>query len=284
MKHPAHYFIVYLFLMGPDPTIGGVQRQLHRTGLALPPEEVLSAFQQTLPALPSDLEVLPMNKGTYAFLRSQRILSLVTPDEITEKVDLLMTDTALRHRVETLLLGRVSPREVVRLIGKEPATLPVVQEFQHYFWNTTRMTVQDWEVYFSWDASKDSPQRSLPYKHPLRSALLGGESLACYHAGLEQKLDGQKLLEKVLWANASLLADVEQLPPGPEKALMLGTVTRSITRALQLRNESDAAIQDTIKMFEKFQVRLPGGRITTLADLAPTGSISRSRGKEEKKG
>lgn len=64
------------------------------------------------------------------------------------------------------------------------------------------------------------------------------------------------------------------LPLSQRKVEMLGTLSRNIARADERLKASDTALQEILQQFEKFKVIADDEEIVTLAELAPTGTVS----------
>ena len=177
-----------------------------------------------------------------------------------------------REKVEQLLIGNVSPREVsyrLQRIGTHVSDAAVA-EFRHYFWDTREMGIADWAAYFA----EDRQGRTHILMSPYMAALRGGPDLALYRAGIKTKLDTKKIMEGVMRELWHTFQETCTLPLSQRKVEMLGTLSRNIARADERLKASDTALQEILQQFEKFKVIADDEEIVTLAELAPTGTVS----------
>jgi hypothetical protein len=226
----------------------------------------------------------PQDALSKKWLKAKAIYSLVHPDETTREMKTeILESPALREKVDTLLIGRVSPSEAAFRLQKQGYSLSpsAIEEYRHYFWNTEDMGLSDWVAYFQSDADPDDGSgRTQGRRSPLKSSLLGGPDLAKYKVGIAQELDGKKILAELQQELYFTFREIKTLPVSEKKVVMLSAVTRSLARLDERISSSDQALQDTLKRFEKFKVITDTTRPPSLAQLAPQGTIS-SRSKTE---
>ena len=154
-----------------------------------------------------------------------------------------------------------------------------VAEFRHYFWNTGEMGLSDWVKYFEADGGKTGSGRTAATKTTLRAALDCGPEIARYFVGIEQNIDGKKVLLELQAENYYVFQQLRAMPLSAAKVEGLAIITRNLLRIDERISAGDMALQDTLRRFEQFKVRSDSTKVPSLADLAPTGSISqKSRG------
>lgn len=273
--HPAWRFILYLLVALEDPTLATVNSTLALHGLAACTETCLRrAFAEVNPIPAEFFPTSRTHVGTRNYLRRLRIQSLFTPEGHTEEMrDRLLADPRLRARVETLLLGRVPTQQIARRLTKEGDQISheAVEEFRHFFWNTQEMSLEDWAEYFSRDSGGRTGLGN--QRGTFTAALFCGPEVALHKAGLSRTVDVQASLERMASELDTTFREIQQLPLSPQKVEMLTTTVRTMLRVDERRQESDAALQDVLRRFERFRLRQDTAKLPTLGTLAPTGSI-----------
>lgn len=283
-RHPAEYFVAFLCASLEDPQERTVNSTLRLHGLAPIERAELSRIRQDS-VLPEGFKAWdPDHAPSKRWLKSKAIYSFMHPDETTREMKLKILEApAVREKVDTLLIGRVSTSEAAFRLQKIGHTVSAsaIEEYQHYFWNTGAMGLSDWVAYFQSDADPDDgSRRTQGRKSPLKSSLLGGPDLAKYKAGIAQEIDGKKILAELQQELYFTFREIKTLPVSEKKVVMLSAVTRSLARLDERISSSDQALQDTLKRFEKFKVITDTAKPPSLSQLAPQGTIS-SRSKTE---
>lgn len=284
MSHPAQYFIRYLMVAAEDISEAAINGTLRLYGLAPVEKEEYALLRAELESdQPEDLQL--WNRAhvpTRTWLRKHKIHSLVFPDaDVTEMNENILKDARLRQQIEVLLLGNVSHREISYRLQKKGFVVGeiAVAEFRHYFWNTGEMGLSDWVKYFEADGGKTGSGRTAATKTTLRAALDCGPEIARYFVGIEQNIDGKKVLLELQAENYYVFQQLRAMPLSAAKVEGLAIITRNLLRIDERISAGDMALQDTLRRFEQFKVRSDGTKVPSLADLAPTGSISqKSRG------
>lgn len=275
-RHPAWFFILYLLVVLDDPSRDTVNQNLTGYGLAKCSDTCYQAAVSAVGAFPEDFFLgSRSHRASAQYLRKLRIFSLVHPDEAQEEMQKkILVDHGLRSKIDTLLLGRVSSREMAYKLKKsgEPISNLAVEEYRHYFWNTEIMSLEAWSSYF--DADSAGRTGKLDAASRLSSALVCGPTVAFQKVGFEQVLDRQKILDELQAELYSTFQEVRQLPLSDKKVEMLGNVSRALLRVDERQAASDTALQDVLRRFERFKVRGEGATPPSLFDLAPTGSVS----------
>lgn len=274
MEHPAHYFIAYLILVLDEPTLANVNSNLEGYGLSKVDQPGLSMISSELGAVPSWLKVYDSRDGkSTRWLRKRKVYSLFHPDQATQEMrNSILVSPRLREKIETLILGNVSPREAsyrLKKLGHLVSHL-AYSEYRHYFWNTEMMGVSGWAAYLERDSTKRTSELSPFYM----AAIRGGSEVAMYRVGVSKELDIKKALVEMAQEFYHCFLEVKELPTTPKKIEMLATITRGISRIDERLDSSDTALQDVLKRFEQFKVRADTDKIPTMVALAPSGSIS----------
>lgn len=283
MAHPARYLIRFLSL-SETLSLKEMNSSLALHGLAVATQEEVDAEVAALRNPPEDLRTYaPHHKPSRAWLKKMRIFSLFHPDAGTREMKTaILEQPRIREKVDTLILGNVQPAEIAYRLQKIGVRLGVVAiaEYRHYFWNTEHMGLSDWATYFHRDREEDSSGRTAATQEVLQSVLLGGPDLAKYRVGVHQEVDTRKLIQDLLLELQGTFYEVRALPLSTHKVEMLAILTRGIVRLDERLSQGEQALQDVLKRFEKFKVIGDDAKLPSLAQLAPTGSVS-SRSRRE---
>jgi hypothetical protein len=281
-RHPAENFVAFLCVSLEDAQERTINSTLRLYGLAPIERAELGRIRQGL-TLPEGFKAWdPNDPKSKRWLKQKAIYSLLHPDETTQEMkSSILEAPAVREKVDTLLIGRVSASEASYRLQKQghQVSAAAIEEYRHYFWNTEIMGLADWAEYFRADADPDDGSlRTQGRKSPLKSSLLGGPDLAKYKAGISIELDNKKILAELQQELYFTFREVKTLPVSDKKVAMLSALTRSLARLDERISSSDQALQDTLKRFEKFKVITDTTKPPAITQLAPQGSISsRSR-------
>lgn len=283
MAHPAHYFLRYLVVTQDDLSDQSINSTLVLHGLApASVADIAEARQEMEP--PEGFKLWDARHGpSKKWLRKKQVYSLVHPDSATHEMrDGILGSPRLRERLDTLLLGQVPATEIALRFQKSGTTLSAsaISEYRHYFWNPTNMGLSDWAHYFLRDRDDDGSGRTTSSRSTLKAVLHGGADMARYKAGLEQELNGKKILLELQQELYFTFREVRSLPLSEKKVAMLSAVARGLTRLDERLQAGDQALQDTLRRFEQFKIATDPGKVPSLAQLAPKGSIS-SKGQLE---
>lgn len=281
-RHPAEHFVAFLCISLEDAQERSINSTLRLYGLAPIERAELSRIRQES-APPEGFKIWdPTDAKSKKWLKEKAIYSLVHPDEPTQEMKASILEApAVREKVDTLLIGRVSAQEASYRLQKQGHTLSAtaIEEYRHYFWNTAIMGLADWVEYFRLDADPDDGSlRTQGRKSPLKSSLLGGPDVAKYKTGISIELDNKKILAELQQELYFTFREVKTLPVSEKKVVMLSALTRSLSKLDERISSSDQALQDTLKRFEKFKVITDTSKPPAITQLAPQGSVSsRSR-------
>jgi len=276
--HPSHYFIKYMLVSQDDIALDSVNSTLALHGMAPVEPLHLVEIRTEMGEPPEDFRPWDRShKPTNRWLRKQKTHSLFHPDEATfEMREGILKNPTLRRKVEGLLLGNVSYREIAYRLQKDglPVTDLAVAEYRHYFWNTEVMGLSDWAAYFELDKGEEGTGRTAATASVYNSALLAGPGLALYRMGVKKALDRQVVMLEIHEELYYTFMEIKSLPLSPQKVEMMGTTVRAIVRVDDQLRSSESALHDVLKKFERFKVLQDQATVPKLIDLAPTGSVS----------
>jgi len=282
VAHPSHFFIKYLLVSQEDVSRSSVNSTLALHGMAPVEPAYLAKLREEVGTTPEDFR--PWDKShavTSRWLRQQRIYSFFHPDDATfEMREKVLSSPPMRRRIEGMILGNVSAREISYRLQK--AATPVndiaISEYQHYFWNPEKMGLEDWSAYFDLDQGEEGTGRTAVIASVYKLALNGGADVALYRMGVKRELDRKTIMLELQEELYYTFLETKTLPLSPKKVEMLTNLTRALSRVDDQLRSSDTTLHDVLKKFERFKVLSDQATVPRLIDLAPTGTVSqRSR-------
>jgi hypothetical protein len=271
--HPAWYFIKWAILSSDDPAKSNVDATLKLYGLAPCSVDCYQSATEELGLPPEDFYYgSSTHRPTVRYLKDQRIYSMCVPDDVAvEMRDKVLADPTLRTKVDSLLLGRVSPKEISFRLKKHnhvSISAEALEEYCHYFWNVNRLSMTDWVDYF--DSDYEGRTGSPAVQNLMKTSLLSGPAVALYRVGIPRAVNSQQVLEELRDELYHTFLEVKQLPVSMQKVLMLKDLTGSLSRIDERMQAGDTALQDILRSFDLFKVVPKEQRVPNLADLAPT--------------
>lgn len=275
-EHPAKFYVRYLLVVQPDPSISAVNAQLRLYGFSELKQNQYDDIVDGLADTPPGFKMHDRkHRPSVGWLKSMRIYSLVHRDDITRQLfRRVLVRRPLRELIERFILGGVSATEAayrLKELGYPGITDAAVAEFAHYFWNAEQMGVADWANYFAEDGEQG---RTGHVQHDYLAALHGGPQLAMYRAGISVEVDTKNMLKRMrdeLWFT---FQEAKSLPLTQNKVMMLGVLTRNLLRVDARLSASDSALTDVLRRFEKFRVIDDSSPVPSMLELAPGGTVS----------
>lgn len=157
MKHPSHYYLVYLITRGY--TTAMIMDQMGELELPLPSNELGSDhFKRYLSELRAETQPpphfapssRPMPPATATWLKKQKIFNLWDGDPQALRAVDVLTAGEIRRFVDILLLSPMSFAGIVEKttswFGLDQNILDVgtLKFYAHYFWNPSCMAEKEW--------------------------------------------------------------------------------------------------------------------------------------------
>lgn len=163
-RSPSEYYVKFI-LSDPEREelpLEELAVRLRAAGVILPPQDVkyLRKIELDLedrgpdPFFPEDLRHGP----SQAFLQQERIWSMWHPDRTVQEALLIFSTPSIREHINALLVSALSPAVIITLLGRQLGISYLEQSitvYQHYFWNTSLLTVEEQERVYA-DAKSGS--------------------------------------------------------------------------------------------------------------------------------
>lgn len=273
-NHPAKFYIIFLMCTLEKPTLKNINTSLRSSGYVEIETEYLDTLKSSLPRTPTDFRPWDSkHRPSRSWLTKVGIYRMLHPDEyVNEMMDLIMARPRVRESVERLSLGNLEPSEISSKLSSKGYHLSdnSIANYIHYFWNNKSMSLSDWSHYLEED------QRTSPEKGTYEGALKGGSAVALYRLGIESEVDTRRVMQELQSELYHSFLEIKALPMSIKKIEMLSAVTRSLTKIDERLQQSDSALTDVLKKFEKFRVKAPVEGFKSLGRIASKGSVSRN--------
>jgi hypothetical protein len=145
-KHPSEVFILYLSLIKApiDDTLRGLD-------LPIMPPGYLSTIKDKVELAPKEFD--PTNKfhkESVSYLKEIGLYNFFYPDKYTKEAKKLLELPDVKHNIEQMLLVRNPPMRIMEIARRINAKFDMlvteegIDRFRHYFWNTSKMKMDDW--------------------------------------------------------------------------------------------------------------------------------------------
>jgi hypothetical protein len=206
-----------------------------------------------------------------AYLREQKVYELFMPDAAMEEAWSIVSDMNQRGVVESLIMGRCVVKTFIQKVNRAnnwKLTEEGIQSYQHYFWNTSLMTFDQWGR-FLYD-------RSANYSDYL-AFLKGTPALLMFKLRIEQHMESKDMIKRAQEISYYTLEQVN-LIPGTDSAKVksIGILTKSLTDCDASLSASDAQLSNVLKQFEQFRTEHNQLPAVSIKELAPGGNFSGS--------
>lgn len=277
VRHPSENFIKYLMTSGHQMSQDNAWVQMMVTNLGYPTpgtDYVLWLRGDINSRLPADFQ--PSNRfhaSSRHFMKQEGIFAIHTNDKGIREAHLLVTNLRARPIVESLLLGRIEPREVAKKINAKMATFFTsegIEAYRHYYWKVDLLRVEDWAVLLE------------QYEHQRQNALAivqVGSSMALHKTGFDQQIDSKSMLRTM---QQSIFFDFQEWRTkrhGSERTKAMATLAKAAVLVDEQLSQADSALKDSLRAFEQFRMETEKQAVPGMQDLAPGGNYTGSGAK-----
>ena len=268
--HPSEYLIKYLMVLPAGASDDWVQRQIVALALPRPSIEYLQETRLTLqpptPFNPSSTTDI----ASQAFLKGEKIHGMFFPDAPVLEANKLAADMRVRPAVEKLLLALEPLKSIAKRVNEkfgEFYTADGIGAYQHYYWNTRLLRVQDWELVFA--DHKYEQQEIL-------AILRCGPEYAYHRSGFKVVYEAKTVMQKMLEGLWLDFQEWQGKPNSRDKSrCMVGLATAAAKLDSQL-HEGQTNLKDTLGLFERIKVKTQKVEAPPIRQLALAGNFSRS--------
>lgn len=274
IRHPSESFIKYLMTCTHPSAADNVWVDTALVSLGFPrPDAALLTW------LRSDMNTRrPANFQTnnryhtpsVRFMRNEGIYGLHNPDKAAREAHLLVTNLRARPIIENLLLGRMEPKEIAKKANArlgEFFTADGIEAYSHYYWNTSRLSVQDWsQLLEDYDVQR---QNTL-------SIIQVGPSMALHKMGFQQIIDSKTILRDMLEGVYFDFREWKTHRHGTDRTKAITALAKSAVLLDGQLSMADSAIKESLRAFEQFRMQHSRDNVQSVRDLAPDGNYTNS--------
>lgn len=269
MRSPSEYFIKYLISKREhdENMILSIMEDFELDGRTA---KYVKDLKRRMEPFPEPWLPGKKDPASIAFLRKHGIKDLWYPNAQVKEAYTILGIPQLRADVEQLLLSPIRVEEVVSRLSKHHniiLTIEGVVAFGHYFWNKKLLSIDAW-VKFLEDrpgsykrttALRMSPDMA-PSVVPWITGLTGPPP--GFNSGTVSKRVRDAAFVKVL--------EIEHQPATLAHSKMMKNYGEVIRTAESEMRQSDVALKDVLKAFEKFRMRKDVDAIPSIEEVAGT--------------
>ena len=277
IRHPSENFLKYLMTSSHQWALNDdwVRMTVLQLGYPKIDNDYLLWLRSTLAArLPAGFD--PQNRyhrESVRFLRSEGIYSIHNPDKVIKEANLIVTNLRARPIIESLLLGRMDPKDVAKKVNSrlgEFFTSEGIETYAHYYWNTGLLKVEDWAQLLS---DYDVQRRNA------MAIVQVGPSLALHKMGFQQAIDSKTILKETMEALYFDMREWKAEPRSESRTTALTRIARGMVQLDAQLSQADSALKDSLRAFEQFRMQHAQASVPGIKDLAPDGNYSNSGAK-----
>jgi hypothetical protein len=277
IRHPSENFIKYLMTSGHQQADNDGWVAMMVTNLGYPPPDMqyLSWLRMDLDSkLPADFD--PTNRyhaASRRFMRSEGILGMHTRDKAVGEANLTVTNLRVRPVIESLLLGRLDPKDIAKKVNSKMATFYThdgIDAYRHYYWQVSILRVEDWAVLLE------------QYDHQRANALAivqVGAAMALHKTGFQQQIDSKSMLRTMQEALFFDFQEWRTKKHGSERSKAMASLAKSAVMVDTQLSQADSAMKDSLKAFEQFRMETEKRAVPGMHEIAPDGNYTGSGAK-----
>jgi hypothetical protein len=275
IRHPSEFFIKYLVSLPRNEANDDQWIVTNLTALGYPQAEwayIQELRISTLQDRPADFRPQDRyHRESVKYLRSHGIWSIYNQDDAMKEATVLITDLKSRQLIEQLLLSGMEPKEVAKKANAKLSkhfTVPGIESYRHYYWNTTICALSDWErIFRHYDPTTQSKALSI---------VKVGPAMALHQTGFSQHIESKNILKDMLTAVYFDFKDWQAQPFSENRTKAFAGLAKTAVIIDQQLAQADNALRESLKAFEQFRMQHNSTDITGVRDLAPGGNYSLS--------
>jgi hypothetical protein len=279
IKHPSESFIKFLMTsMSTNATKSDndwVQNMVVSLGYPAPDSDYLIKVRGDLSLkIPANFQ--PTNRyhqQSRKFLQSEGIWGLHNPDKATREANLVVTNLRARPIIESLLLGRIEPKEIAKKVNArlgEFFTTEGIDAYKHYYWNVGLLTVEDWDKLLKdYDLQRQNTM----------AIIQAGPAMALHKTGFQQQIDSKSMLRNMQETLYFDFMEWRSKPHGSERTKSMAALARTSVLVDIQMSQADSALKDSLKAFEQFRMKHAEAGVPDMKQVAPGGNYTGSGAK-----
>jgi len=275
-RSPSEYFLKFL-LSDPECDVLDIREMVEPLDIDSVSTAYLDDLRKELAPFPDPIKLEdPKHVLTKKWLRKHRIHDLWHETLAVKEAHAILQDRLLRSKIEPMLLADISPTTIIRRaqpITEIKLTVSGLRDYSFYFWNKGVMSSGQWSSYIidrhEWyplslalSLDKTVVNDQLPHELGLVDAPQIDLTEAALHMA---QIAYRKALE------------LEHRPASAKAARTLKTYISVVSLADEMQQRSGKPLQEVIKTFQKFRMRVDTAKVVEL-DLLSAGNDSENTG------
>ena len=282
-RSPSEYFVKYLISQGKhDPnTILRLLEDLCLDGLTSGYIRDLTRKMEPFPSVfKPDVKT---HRPSQKYLRDQGVRDLWFPNPHVEEAYAILSDAQLRSDVEQLLLSPLRVEDIVkRIVNAHSVSLTIagVESFSHYFWKKSLLSMDEWVDYLE---NRPGSYQSIT---AMRVAPDMATEVVPWVVGLEgvpKNLNTGVVHRRIRDTFFLKMLEVERQPASLAHSKMCKNYMDIIRAAEAEMRQSDVALKDVLKEFEKFRMKKDTTAVPAIEEVAGPNFSHSGEGDDDEK-
>lgn len=266
-RSPSEFFIKFLLSQGEHEP-AQVLRILEDFGLEGLTVGYIKKLQIGMEPRPDPWDLTDPEGQTKTYLRKHGIHDLWFPHKHVQEAYKILSAPQLRADVQQLLLSPLRIEEVVARLNKhQPMQLTVegVEAFRHYFWNKSLLPMSEWVEFLE--------ERPLANENitMLRISPDVAQSLVPWIAGMSgppASLNTGTVARRMRDVAFLKVLEIERQPATLAHSKMMKNYSDVIRGMEAEMRQSEVALRDVLKAFEKFHLRKDDTAVPAIEEVA----------------
>lgn len=277
MRSPSEHFIKFLISQGKHDT-NMILRILEDYGLDGISSMYVDGLRAKLDPVPAvDLK----DQGFKKWLRKHGIKDLWFPNDTVQEAYTILSEPNLRATVQPLLLSPLRLEDVTKRINKrfEINLSPEgIQAFGHYFWNKKLLSQEEWIDFLDGRTSSYESITVLRASPDVATAVVPWVTGV---GGIPQDLNTGVVARRVRDVAFLKVLEIERQPATLAHSKMMKNY-HDVIRGMEAEmRQSDVALKDVLKAFEKFRLRKDTGAVPSIEEVAGPNFSKSGEGTDE---
>jgi len=266
-RSPSEFFIKFLLSQREhDPA--QVLRILEDFGLEGLTVGYIKKLQIKMEPFPDPWEPAQVEGPTREYLKKHGIHDLWFPHAHVQEAYKILSSPQLRADVQQLVLSPLRIEEVVRRLNKHhdiKLTIEGIEAFRHYFWNKSLLSMDEWIEFL------EERPRAAENITMLRVSPDVAQSLVPWIAGLAgppASLNTGTVARRLRDIAFLKVLEIERQPATLAHSKMMKNYSDVIRGMEAEMRQSEVALRDVLKAFEKFRLRKDDATVPAIEEVA----------------
>lgn len=277
MRHPSENFIKYLMTCGHQMATSDdwIQMMVTSMNYPRPDSNYLVWLRGDMNSrIPADFR--PQDRyhtDSRKFMKAEGIFGFHMQSKEVQEANTIVLNYRARHMIESLLLGRLDPRDIAKKVNSKMATFFTeegIDAYRHYYWQVGIIKVEDWVILLEGNDIQ---------KHNVVAISQVGASMALHKTGFQQHIDSKSMLRTMQEAMFFDFQEWRTKKHGSERTKALTALAKGAVMVDEQLSQSDSALKDSLKAFEQFRMETEKIAVPDIRSLATGGNFSGSGAK-----